>query len=148
MPTPEQQQLAVILLVLLGPKAVTWAAARFVSKKDEAEKRVVEAEKEAKAEREKRDKEAAAAREQREKDIAAERDRREKAMALKLEEIASSINELRSDARADRERQAALTAAHAEVKERINGVSENHRPRIERLEQKVAVLEAAASKKR
>lgn len=118
MDLPPEQAAALLAAGALGPRFIAWVGARFVSKADDTARQ-----------------------------IASERDEREKAMALKLEEIASSIAELRSDARNDRERQAALTAAHAEVKERINGVSENHRPRIERLEQKVAVLEAQATEK-
>lgn len=135
MPTPEQQALAVLLIALLGPKIVTWGAARFVSKKDEAEKKVLEAEQKAKHEKE-----------EREKEEARRRDEREAAMSVKLDRIESSINDLKSDAREDRQRAAQLQGAVDKIEERIDGVSLNHRPRIEALEQKVAVLEAAAKR--
>lgn len=118
MDLPPEQAAVILAAAAFGPKLVTWLGARFVSKADDSAKR-----------------------------IATERDEREKAMAKKLEEIAASINDLKSDARADRERQAGLAAAHAEVKERIDGISNNHRPRIEVLEQKVAVLEAARKRR-
>lgn len=137
MPTPEQQALAVLLIALLGPKIVTWGAARFVSKKDEAEKKVLEAEQKAKHEKE-----------EREKEEARRRDEREAAMSVKLDRIENSINDLKSDAREDRQRAAQLQGAVDKIEERIDGVSLNHRPRIEALEQKVAVLEAAAVTKR
>jgi small-conductance mechanosensitive channel len=135
MPTPEQQNLAIILLALLGPKLVSWGAARFVSKKDEAEKKVLEAEAAAKHEKE-----------EREKEETRRRDDREAAMSVKLDRIESSINDLKSDAREDRQRSAQLQGAVDKIEERINGVSTNHRPRLEALEQKVAVLEAAAKR--
>lgn len=135
MPTPEQQTLALLLLALLGPKLVSWGAARFVSKKDEAEKKVDEAEQNAKHEKEEREKEETRRRED-----------REAAMSVKLDRIESSINDLKSDAREDRQRAAQLQGAVDKIEERIDGVSANHRPRIEVLEQKVAVLEAAAKR--
>lgn len=125
MPTPEQQTLVLLLLALFGPKIVTWLTARFVSKKDEAEKKLDQAAKEA----------------------SNERDAREREMAKKIDSIATNLSELKSDAREDRARQIALQSSHNETKERINAVSDNHRPRIEKLEQKVAVLEAAAASK-
>lgn len=136
MPTPEQQTLALLLLALLGPKLVSWAAARFVSKKDEAEKKVDEAEQAARHEKE-----------EREKEETRRRDERESAMSGKLDRIENSINDLKSDAREDRQRAAQLQGAVDKIEERIDGVSANHRPRIEALEQKVAVLEAAAKRK-
>ena len=135
MPTPEQQTLALLLLALLGPKLLSWGAARFVSKKDEAEKKVDEAEQNAKHEKEEREKEETRRRED-----------REAAMSVKLDRIESSINDLKSDAREDRQRAAQLQGAVDKIEERIDGVSANHRPRIEVLEQKVAVLEAAAKR--
>lgn len=146
MPSPEQQNLAIILLALLGPKLVSWGAARFVSKKDEADKKVLEAEATAKHEKEEREKEEARKREEREKEEARRRDDREAAMSVKLDRIESSINDLKSDAREDRQRAAQLQGAVDKIEERIDGVSLNHRPRIEALEQKVAVLEAAAQR--
>lgn len=73
--------------------------------------------------------------------VAKERDEREKKMATKLEEIATSLADLRSDAKADRKEQASLVGALKKVEERIDAVSANHRPKIEQLEQKVPVLE-------
>ena len=114
-----EQAAALLAAAAFGPKLVTWLGARFVSKADDAEKRATN-----------------------------ERDEREKAMAKKLEEIATSINDLKSDAREDRSRAAQLQGAVDKIEERIDGVSNNHRPRIELLEQKVAVLEAKAPKAR
>lgn len=113
MPTPEQLTLFVVGAFLVGPKLVEWLAKRFVSKADDAEKRVVD-----------------------------ERDQREKAMAEKLDAIVTTLAEMKNDAISARERQSALTAAHAEVKARIDGMSENYGRRIGQLEQEVAALKA------
>jgi len=113
-----EQAAALLAAAAFGPKLVTWLGARFVSKADDAEKRATN-----------------------------ERDEREKAMAKKLEEIATSINDLKSDAREDRSRSEQLRGAVDKIEERINAVSNNHRPRIELIEQKVAVLEAQAAEK-
>ena len=69
-------------------------------------------------------------------------------MSRKLDAIAETLADLKSDAREDRTRAAQLQGAVAKIEERINGVSDNHRPRLEALEQKVAVLEARTSKAR
>lgn len=111
MPTPEQLTLFAIGAFFVGPKLVEWLAKRFVSKADDAEKRVVD-----------------------------ERDAREKEMAEKLDAIAMTLAEMKNDAVSARERQAALTSAHAEVKARIDGMSENYGRRIGQLEQEVAAL--------
>ena len=112
------QSLALLLIALFGPKAMAWIGARFISKADEAEKRA-----------------------------AVERDERERKMEKKLEEIALSINDLKSDAREDRSRSEQLRGAVEKMEERINAVSNNHRPRLELLEQKVAVLESMKGKR-
>lgn len=135
MELPPETAAALLAAAAFGPKLVTWAAARFVSKKDEAEKKADEAEQKARHEKE-----------EREKEEARRRDEREAAMSGKLDRIENSINDLKSDAREDRQRAAQLQGAVDKIEERIDGVSNNHRPRIELLEQKVAVLEAAASK--
>lgn len=129
MPTPEQQNLAIILLALLGPKAITWLTNRFVTKADDAEKKALA------------DREAA------EKHAAAERDARETAMNLKLDAIVQTLADMKNDAITSRERHAALTAAHAEVKARIDGVSENYSRRIGLLEVDMAALKATRSKR-
>ena len=136
MELPPEQAALLLAAAAFGPKAVTWTAARFVSKKDEAEKKVEEAEAAAKKEKE-----------EREKEEARRRDEREAAMSRKLDSIAETLADLKSDAREDRTRAAQLQGAVAKIEERINGVSDNHRPRLEALEQKVAVLEAQAAEK-
>ena len=118
LPSGDTQAALVVLAVLFGPKLVTWLGARFVSKADDAEKRAV-----------------------------AERDEREKNMAAKLDTIATAIGELKSDAQADRLRAEQLRGAVEKIEARIDGVANNHRPRLEALEQKVAVLEAAKGKR-
>lgn len=118
MDLPPEQAAVILAAAAFGPKLVTWLGARFVSKADDAEKRAT-----------------------------TERDEREKKMEKKLEEIATSINDLKSDAREDRSRAAQLQGAVSKIEERIDGVSNNHRPRLEALEQKVAVLEAQAAEK-
>lgn len=112
------QQLMLIALALFGPKLVTWLTARFVTKADDAEKRVI-----------------------------SERDAREKAMTEKLDAIATTLGEMKNDASAARERQAALASAHAEVKARIDGMSENYGRRVGQLEQEVAALKATKGKR-
>lgn len=115
----DQQTSLLLLAAVFGPKLVTWIGARFVSKADDAEKRAI-----------------------------LERDEREKSMAAQLTQIAQAINELKADAREDRQRSAALQGALEKIEQRIDGVSNNHRPRLEALEQKVAVLESAALRRK
>lgn len=118
MPTIEQQTLALMALAVFGPKIVTWLTNRFVTKADDAEKKAIQ-----------------------------ERDDREMAMNLKLDAIVTTLAEMKNDAIQARERHAALTAAHAEVKARIDGVSDNYSRRIGMLEQEVAALKATRSKR-
>ena len=106
------------MLVLLGPRIVTWFTARFVSKADNAEKKAVD-----------------------------ERDAREKTMAEKLDTIVTTLADMKNDATQARERQAALAAAHSEVKARIDGMSENYGRRVGQLEQEVAALKATKGKR-
>lgn len=136
MDLPPEQAALILAGAAFGPKIVTWAAARFVSKKDEAEKKIEEAAEKAKL-----------LKEEREKEEARRLDERAAAMSGKLDRIETSINDLRSDAKEDRLRAAQLHGAVEKIEERIDHVSNNHRPRLEALEQKVAVLEAQAAEK-
>lgn len=102
---------ALTAVALFGPKLVTWLTSRFISKADDAERKAVD-----------------------------ERDAREKAMAEKIDAIVTTLNEMKNDAVEARERQTSLAAAHAEVKARIDGMSENYGRRIGQLEQEVAAL--------
>lgn len=109
--TPEIQGALLLVAAVFGPKVVTWAGARFVTKADDAEKKAID-----------------------------ERDARERAMAEKIDAIVTTLNEMKNDAIEARERQTSLAAAHAEVKARIDGMSENYGRRIGQLEQEVAAL--------
>lgn len=116
--TPELQTALLLVAAVFGPRALSFVTSRFVSKADDAEKRVV-----------------------------SERDAREKAMTEKLDAIVTTLAEMKSDANAARERQSALAAAHAEVKARIDGMSENYGRRVGQLEQEVAALKATKGKR-
>lgn len=75
-----------------------------------------------------------------------ERDRRELERDGKLDRVLSEIGELKVEARNDRQRLAdvstSVNAAFSEVKERINGISGNHGPRLGQLEQDFSALRA------
>lgn len=66
----------------------------------------------------------------------------EDAISAKLDTVLATLHELQTEVRADRERAAAVQSAVIEVKDRINGVSANHGPRIGDLEQRWAALDA------
>ena len=111
--TPEFRDAILLLGVVFGPRVVTGLTNRFVTKADDAEKKAAD-----------------------------ERDAREKAMAEKIDAIVATLAEMKSEANTARERQTALAAAHAEVKARIDGMSENYGRRLGQLEQEVAALKA------
>lgn len=65
-----------------------------------------------------------------------------KELNSKLDAVLSELHELKSETRADRERAAAVQSALSEVKNRIDGISANHGPKIGALEQEMAALKA------
>lgn len=69
---------------------------------------------------------------------------REHAMDAKLDQLLREVAELKVETRNDRESaktmSAAIQAAVGEVKSRIDGVSANHGPRLNSLEQEIAAL--------
>ena len=69
----------------------------------------------------------------------------EDSISNKIDEVLAELHDLKTEVRADRERASAVQSIVAEVKERIDGVSNNHGPRIGELEQRWAALDARLS---
>lgn len=109
-------------------KALDFAFRRYVSRADAREQDAEKAESD------------------RTRDAEHKRDAREAEMNRKLDELLKEVATLSTETRRDRETAtttaAAIQAAVAEVKSRIDGVSANHGPRLGAVEQELAGLRA------